>query len=148
MLIKFNSGHNREANSIIVSVQIPRPLRILESGEIRPLFSFRKAVFYPSPLLATQRPCNYCSDTIVATRNGLCYFCSSLIPILSFSVVIVATTVVVVFHFGFSAKMAVSDVSQKYDVILRKFKKLKHQNILAFTVWLIVPITLLIFQNC
>ena len=44
--------------------------------------------------------------------------------------------------------MAVSDVSQKYGVILRKFKNLKHQNILAFTVWLIVPITLLILQNC
>ena len=44
--------------------------------------------------------------------------------------------------------MAVSDVSQKYDVIHRKFKNLKHRNILAFTVWLIVPITLLILQNC
>ena len=52
------------------------------------------------------------------------------------------------FCFGFSAKMAVSDVSQKYDIILQKFKNLKHQNILAFTVWLIVPITLLILQNC
>ena len=55
MLIKFNSGLNREDKGLckIVSVQIPRPLRILESGEIRPLFSFRKAVFYPSPLFAT-----------------------------------------------------------------------------------------------
>ena len=43
--------------------------------------------------------------------------------------------------------MAISDVSQKYDVILRKFENFKHQNILAFTVWLIVPITLLILQN-
>ena len=43
--------------------------------------------------------------------------------------------------------MAVSDVSQKYDVILRKFKNLKHQNISVFTVWLIVPIKLLILQN-
>ena len=52
------------------------------------------------------------------------------------------------FSSGFSAKMAVSDVSQKYDVILRKFKNLKHQNILAFTVRPIVPITLLFLQNC
>ena len=44
--------------------------------------------------------------------------------------------------------MAVSDVSQKYDVILRKFKNFKHQNILDFNVWLIVPITPLILQNC
>ena len=88
---------------------------------------------------------------LIATRNGLCYFCSSLIPIPSLSVVLVATTVVVVvvvFFSGFLAKMTNSDVSQKYDVILRNFKNLKHQNILAFTVWLIVPITLLILQNC
>ena len=43
--------------------------------------------------------------------------------------------------------MVVSDVSQKYDVILRKFENLKHQHVLAFTVWLIVPITLLFLQN-
>ena len=63
--------------------------------------------------------------------------------ILSFFVVLVATVVVVVvvvIYFGFSAKMVVSDISQKYDVLLRKFKSLKHQNILVFTVWLIVPI--------
>ena len=48
---------------------------------------------------------------------------------------------------GFSAKMAISDVSQKYDVILRIFKNLKQQNILALTVWPIVPITLLYLQN-
>ena len=42
--------------------------------------------------------------------------------------------------------MAVSDVSQKYDVI-RIFKLSKHQNILALTVWPIVPITLLFPQN-
>ena len=49
--------------------------------------------------------------------------------------------------FNFSAKMAVSDVSQKYDFILRIFKISKHQNILALTVWPIVPITLLFPQN-
>ena len=43
--------------------------------------------------------------------------------------------------------MAVSDVSQKYDVILRKLKNSKPQNILAFTVSPIVPITLSISQN-
>ena len=47
MLNKFNSGHNREAKSLYkrISVQVPRPLRIPESGEITPLSSFRKAVF-------------------------------------------------------------------------------------------------------
>ena len=81
MLIKFNSGHNREAKSLykLIKVPVPRPLRIPESGEIRLLSSFRKAGFPPF-------------------------------------------TVVVVFFSGFLSKMAVSDVSQKYDVILRIFK--------------------------
>ena len=43
--------------------------------------------------------------------------------------------------------MAVSDVSQKYDVIIRIFEILKNQNILALTVWSIVPITFLILNN-
>ena len=43
--------------------------------------------------------------------------------------------------------MVVSDVSQKYDVILRNFKISKNQNILTYTVWPIVPITLLFLQN-
>ena len=43
--------------------------------------------------------------------------------------------------------MAVSDVSQKYDVIIRTFEILKYQNILALTVWPIVPITFLILNN-
>ena len=43
--------------------------------------------------------------------------------------------------------MAVSDVSQKYDVIIRIFEILKYQNILALTVWSIVPITFLILNN-
>ena len=43
-------------------------------------------------------------------------------------------TNVVVFFFRFSAKIAVSDVSQKYDVILRIFKMSKYQNILTFTI--------------
>ena len=43
--------------------------------------------------------------------------------------------------------MAVSDVSQKYDVINRIFEILKHQNIPALTVWPIVPITFLILNN-
>ena len=43
--------------------------------------------------------------------------------------------------------MAVSDVSQKYDVIIRIFEILKYQNILALTVWPIVPITFLILNN-
>ena len=43
--------------------------------------------------------------------------------------------------------MAVSDVSQKYDVINRIFGILKYQNIPVLTVWPIVPITFLILNN-
>ena len=43
--------------------------------------------------------------------------------------------------------MAVSDVSQKYDVIIRIFEILKNQNIPALTNWPIVPITFLILNN-
>ena len=43
--------------------------------------------------------------------------------------------------------MAVSDVSQKYDVIIRIFEILKYQNIPALTVWPIVPITFLVLNN-
>ena len=43
--------------------------------------------------------------------------------------------------------MAVSDVSQKYDVIIRIFEFLKYQNIPVLTVWPIVPITFLILNN-
>ena len=43
--------------------------------------------------------------------------------------------------------MAVSDVSQKYDVIIRIFEILKYQNIPVLTVWPIVPITFLILNN-
>ena len=43
--------------------------------------------------------------------------------------------------------MAFSDVSQKYDVIIRIFEILKYQNILALTVWPIVPITFLVRNN-
>ena len=44
--------------------------------------------------------------------------------------------------------MVVNDVSQKYDVIIRNFKNLKYQNILAFTIRSIVRITPLTLQNC
>ena len=43
--------------------------------------------------------------------------------------------------------MAVSDVSQKYDVIIRIFEILKYQNLLALTVCPIVQITLLTSNN-
>ena len=43
--------------------------------------------------------------------------------------------------------MAVSDVSQKYEVIIRIFEILKYQNISALTVWPLVPITFLILNN-
>ena len=118
----------------MLRVSVPRPLRILESGEIRPLFSFRKPVFHPSPLFATalqllkrHNTCNsdrsllfllvFNSDSkfFRCYRRNYCCCCCCVL-------------------FRFSAKMVVSDVSQKYDVKLRKFKNLKHQNILAFTV--------------
>ena len=100
-----------------------------------------------SSWLGLQRPWNYCSDTIVATRSVHCYSYNSL----SFSnldfVVVVSAANVVLFFFLVLAKMAVSDVSQKYDVIIRIFEILKYQNIPVLTVWPIVPITFLILNN-
>ena len=62
-------------------------------------------------------------------------------------VVVVSAANVVLFFFLVLAKMAVSDVSQKYDVIIRIFEILKYQNIPALTVWPIVPITFLVLNN-
>ena len=47
MLIKFNSEHDQEAKSSykMVQVQVSSPHQIPESGEITPLFPFRKAEF-------------------------------------------------------------------------------------------------------
>ena len=70
---------------------------------------------------------------------GYCFFSQ-------FFVLIVRATTIL-FFFLVLAKMAVSDVSQKYDVIIRIFKYLKYQNIPALTVWPIVPITFLILNN-
>ena len=49
MLYKFISRHNREAKSLykMIQVSVPRPLRILESGEITNLSSFRRAALPP-----------------------------------------------------------------------------------------------------
>ena len=135
MLIKFNSGHNREAKSLykLIKVSVPRPLRIPESGEIRLLSSFRKAGFPPFTVVRNGLA------TIVATQNlqlGAVSATSAICCCLSItiSVVIAIATIVVVFFSGFLSKMAVSDISQKYDVILRIFKFSKYQNILTFTV--------------
>ena len=65
---------------------------------------------------------------------------------LDFVVVVNAANVVLSF-FLVLTKMAFSDVSQKYDVIIRIFEILKYQNIPALTVWPIVPITFLILNN-
>ena len=46
----------------MISVRVPRPLWIPESGEITPLYSFRKAVFLPFTLVNGLA-------TIVATRS-------------------------------------------------------------------------------
>ena len=65
MLNKLNSRHNREAKSLYktVSVQIPRPLRIPESGEKTTLSSFRKAAFPPFTVVVNGLA------TIVATQS-------------------------------------------------------------------------------
>ena len=73
------------------------------------------------------------------------------VTLLSFSnlyfVVVVSAANVVHFFFLVLAKMAVSDVSQKYDIIIRIFEMSKYQNIVALTVWPIVPITFLVLNN-
>ena len=82
----------------LIKVPVPRPLRIPESGEIRLLFSFRSGL-----------------GAVSVTSVFLFGFSITIF------VVFVRATNDVVFFFRFSAKMAVSDVSQKYDVILRIF---------------------------
>ena len=89
--------------------------------------------------------------TIVATQslqlgavsaNTLSYFYF----IFPFPVVVsLVTIVVVVFLFWFISKNGRFVVSRKYDVIIRNFKNSKNQNILTFTVCLIVQITSLIY---
>ena len=78
------------------------------------------------------------------------FFCYSVtrccFPI-SISLLLLAQLMLFSFSFSFLVKMAVSDVSQKYDVIIRIFEILKYQNILALTVWPIVPITFLVRNN-
>ena len=108
MLNKINSRHNREAKSLckIVSVQIPGPLRIPESGEITPLSSFRKAVFPPFTVVVNGLA------TIVATQSLPLRAVSansafSPILIFYFFVVIFVATIVVLIFYWFSFKMAV-----------------------------------------
>ena len=135
MLNKFNSRHNREAKSLYktVSVQIPRPLRIPESGEITILSSFPKAVFLPFTVVVNGLA------TIVATQSLQLGTVSansafSSILIFDFFVVIFVATIVVLIFSWFSSKMAVFAVSQKCDFSVRIFKISKYQNILNFTV--------------
>ena len=135
MLIKFNSGHNSEAKSVykLIKVPVPRPLRIPESGEIRHLSSFRKAVFHPSPLFATALQLLYLHNRCNSERSLL--FLQSVVVFQSqFPLLSLSQLMLLCFSSGFLSKMAVSDVSQKYDVILRIFKLSKYQNILTFTV--------------
>ena len=135
MLNKFNSRHNREAKSLhkTVSIQIPRPLRIPESGEITPLSSFRKAVFLPFTVVVIG------FATIVATQllelravSANSAF-SSILIFYFLVVILVATIIVLIFHW-FSSKMVVFAVSRKCDFSVRIFKNSKYQNILTFTV--------------
>ena len=105
---EFNSGRNREAKSLYkkISVPVPRPLRIPESGEITPLFSFRKAVFLPFTVAVNGLA------TIVATQslqfgavsaNSAIRCCFSI----AILVVVAVATIVVVSQFWFSSKMVV-----------------------------------------
>ena len=135
MLNKICSRHNRKAKTLYktVSVQIPRPLWIPESGEITPLSSFRKAVFLPFTVVVNDLA------TIVATQSLQLEAVSansafSLILIFDFFVVIFFATIVVLIFFWFSSKMAVFGVSQKCDFSVRIFKYPKYQKIPAFTV--------------
>ena len=65
MLYKFISRHNREAKSLykMILVPVPRPLRILESGEITTLSSFRRAALPPFIVVVNGLA------TIVATQS-------------------------------------------------------------------------------
>ena len=119
MFIKFKSGHDREAKSLYksIKVSVPRPLRILESGEIRLLSSFRKAGFPPFTVVRNGLA------TIVATQKlqlGAVSATSAIRRCFSSTILVVhfIATNVVVFFFDFLPKMAVSDVSQKYEVII------------------------------
>ena len=105
MLNQFNSRHNREAKSLYktVSVQIPRPLRIPESGEITTLSSFRKAAFPPfavvvnglATIVATQ---SLQLETVSANSAIRCCFSIAIL------VVITIATIVVLIFFWFSSK--------------------------------------------
>ena len=135
MLNKFISRHNREAKSLYktVSVQISRPLRIPESGEITTLSSFRKAVFLPFTVVLNSLA------TVVATQSlqlGTISANSAIRCCFSIAILVVITvaTFVVLIFFWFSSKIAVFAVSQKCDFSVRIFKISKYQNILTFTV--------------
>ena len=68
MLFKFNSGHSQEAKNSYktVKVQVSRPLRIPESGEITSVFPLRKAgSTVPTPFTVVVNG----SVTIVATQS-------------------------------------------------------------------------------
>ena len=135
MLNKFNSGHNREAKSSYktVSVQIPRHLRIPESGEITTLSSFRKAVFLPFTVVVNGLATIVAAQSLqLGTVSANSAFSSILI--FYFLVVIFVATIVVLIFFWFFSKMAVFGVSQKCDFSVRIFKISKYQNILTFTV--------------
>ena len=148
MLIEFKSVHNREAKTLYKRprVSVPRPLRILESGEIRHYLP-------PGRLSSTlhrcsQRPCNYCSDTIVATRSGLCNFCFSLIPILSFFLLLSSSQLMLLCFFQFlSPKWPFLTFLRIDTSSIRIFKIYEFPNPSAFTIRPIVRITLLFLHN-
>ena len=100
MLNNFNSGQNRQAKSLYkrISVRVPRPLRIPESGDITTLSSFRKAVFLPftvvvngiAKIVATQ---SLQLGTVSANSAIRCCFSITIL------VVVAVDTSVVVFLF-------------------------------------------------
>ena len=71
-----------------------------------------------------------------------------VISIATIVVVVSTATIFVVFFSLIFLQNGRFRLSQECDVIIRNFKNLKYQNILTFTVCLIVQITSLICQNC
>ena len=129
-MYRFNSRQNRKAKNLYktVSVQIPRPLKSSESGEITTLSFFRKAAFPPFTVVVNGLA------TIVATQslqlgtvsaNSVIRCCFSI----AILVVITIATIVVLILFWFSSKMVVFAVSQKCDFLVRIFLKFQNTRI-------------------
>ena len=102
MLNKFNSRHNREAKSLykMIQVPVPRLLRILESGEITTLSSFRRAAFPPFTVVVNGLATIVAAQSLqlgTVSANSAVFFDSDIY----FLVVIFVATIVVLNFSGF-----------------------------------------------